>query len=62
MGGTPLELVCVEGENAMVRLLPQWADDGKGWTTILPVVCLYACVPLAEHLAANPLPEATDEG
>ena len=60
-GGPPLELLCVEGDNALVEMLPQWSDDGRGWRWLLPVACFYACVPLVDYLVTNPLPEATEE-
>jgi hypothetical protein len=61
-GGIPASLMCVEGQNAMVEWLAEWTESGKPERAVVPVVCLYACVPLGEHLAANPLPEPTIEG
>jgi hypothetical protein len=56
-GSPPMNLICTEGGRALCETLPEWTASGKRETVFLPVACLYACVPLADHLAANPLPE-----
>lgn len=54
-GGPMYELVAVDGDTATVRELTGWSDERLKPPEQLPVALLYACVPLAEHLASHPL-------